>query len=287
MFRPFFKILFLCSFLWSGVLWADNVILMVGDGMGAQHIRCVQQTKTLFPDKMPLSGEIKTSSADNEVTDSAAAATAYSCGIKTNNGYLGVDSNKKPCLTLAEKAVEKGFFVAGRTTDLLTGATPAAFYAHTPNRRDKKAISQSLASVSDKMDFSTALLSIERSTKEVLNVVSKKNQPFFVLIEAAGIDWASHRKDYKKMQKELLDFNQAVLYALDFAEKRKDTTVIVLADHETGGLSQTCEFTTPKHTAANVAYFVGGSRQEVFKKSEVLENTDIHAKIEQILFDEE
>ena len=75
---------------------AQNVILMVGDGMGpgqreAIRLSLVGLTGELEMDSMPSVGRVHTNSADPEtfVTDSAAAATAMSTGVKTYNGAIG------------------------------------------------------------------------------------------------------------------------------------------------------------------------------------------------------
>src|SRR5690349_18769500 len=72
-----------------------NVILFIGDGMGLAHrdairLATVGLTGKLAMDDMPYAGLIHTSSTIN-VTDSAAAATAFASGVKTYNGAIGMD----------------------------------------------------------------------------------------------------------------------------------------------------------------------------------------------------
>lgn len=75
-----------------------------------------------------------THSADSVVTDSAAAATAWSVGQKVNNGALSVlpDGGEPMPLLLHAKAAGKATGVV--TTTRVTHATPAAFYANVPDR---------------------------------------------------------------------------------------------------------------------------------------------------------
>ena len=48
------------------------------------------------------------------VTDSAAGATAMSCGLKTYNGAIGVDAQGKPCGTILEGKERRGERTRGR-----------------------------------------------------------------------------------------------------------------------------------------------------------------------------
>ena len=62
----------------------------------------------LLPLDTMLVGNVRTRSYDSLVTDSAAAATAYSCGLKTLNDVVGVDANGIPCPTVLEAAHSRG-----------------------------------------------------------------------------------------------------------------------------------------------------------------------------------
>lgn len=77
-----------------------NVVLFVGDGMGlstitASRVLKGQRTgkfneKLLF-DEFPASAFVKTDTLNSQIAESAAAATALFCGVKTNFESLGVD----------------------------------------------------------------------------------------------------------------------------------------------------------------------------------------------------
>lgn len=260
---------------------ADNVILMIGDGMGKNHIACTQKAKPLFLNTIKIKGEITTHSASHAVTDSAAGATAYACGLKTNNSYIGLDTNKKPCQTLAEMSVDKGYTTIIRTTDVITGATPSAFYAHTDSRYKTDEIKSQLTTAQNKMDIK-AVTHIDTETKEVLKKLKKSKKPFFVMIEESETDKQSHNNNYTKMQEALIRFDNAVKEAVSFARQNKKTTVIIVADHETGGLTDSCKYTKNNHTASNVHYFAFGQYQKLFTKP-ILDNTEIYHKIKRIL----
>ena len=72
-----------------------NIIYLIGDGMGLSHVSLMKIEKGYAPtafDRAQNIALITTYSANNRVTDSAAAGTALACGAKTNNGTLGLDA---------------------------------------------------------------------------------------------------------------------------------------------------------------------------------------------------
>lgn len=119
-----------------------NVILLIGDGMGLAQIYAglTANRGDLNLAKFLNIGFSKTSAADTYITDSAAGATAMATGQKTNNRAIGVDSTGKalaaiPTLIKPWNMVS-GIISAGSVTD----ATPAAFYAHQPDRMFEREI---------------------------------------------------------------------------------------------------------------------------------------------------
>lgn len=130
----------------------ENVILIIGDGMGkgAIDMHSLYQfgkANWSYFCHFPVTSLCTTRSANSEVTDSAAAGTAIATGEKTSNGVLGmkvVDSNSRknptPLISFAKKAHERGMKVALITQDVLTGATPGAFYANVTGRGEAEKI---------------------------------------------------------------------------------------------------------------------------------------------------
>ena len=119
-----------------------NVILLIGDGMGLPQITgamYMNSNKTVF-ERFKNIGFHKSHSSDNLVTDSAAGATAFASGVKTYNGAIGVNAQKKPVPTLLEMAENKGMATGLVVTCSVTHATPAAFIAHVSGREEKEAI---------------------------------------------------------------------------------------------------------------------------------------------------
>lgn len=120
---------------------AQNVILFIGDGMGAAQrnagsLATVGLDGELVMDSLPYAGLVKTDSADPEnfITDSAAAATSYATGVKTYNGAIGKDAEGKDIETLIEQAEAAGLSTGLVTTGEITDASTAAFGAHVDDR---------------------------------------------------------------------------------------------------------------------------------------------------------
>lgn len=123
-----------------------NVILLIGDGNGLSQISSavLANNSALSLTQLKSIGFIKTQSADDFTTDSAAAGTALATGQKTNNRAIGTDTLQKPIPNILEILQKRNFSTGVISTDEITGATPAAFYAHTEERSDSEGISKDL-----------------------------------------------------------------------------------------------------------------------------------------------
>lgn len=148
-----------------------NIILLIGDGMGVSqvsaHIYWTGAEKTIF-EQFPYVGFHKSHSCNDLVTDSAAGATAFSCGEKTTNGAIGVLPLKshvcdfgtqhtqsegrqfsgsvvtplsRPCPTILEDLDEWGWATGMVVACTATHATPASFIAH----RELRAFTEEIA----------------------------------------------------------------------------------------------------------------------------------------------
>ena len=123
-----------------------NVVLMIADGFGpaSAALGAAAKGAPLVLDGI-LVGSSETSSADSRVTDSAAGATAYSCGLKTYNGAIGVDADRRPCRTVLEAAEAAGLATGLVATSRVTHATPASFASHVESRAEEAEIARQLA----------------------------------------------------------------------------------------------------------------------------------------------
>ena len=119
-----------------------NVILLIGDGMGVGAVNAALYANggELTMTNLRTVGFVRTQSADNFTTDSAASGTAYATGQKTNNGYLGMNPAKEVIPNIPELLAPLGYACGVLSTDDLNGATPASFFAHQPARGMKDEI---------------------------------------------------------------------------------------------------------------------------------------------------
>ena len=113
-----------------------NIILMIGDGMGIAQVYAglTANKGQLNLQNCTHTGFIITNPSDGYITDSAAGATAFACGVKTYNGAIGVDPDGNPVPTILELAKANGKRTGLVVTCRITHATPAAFIAHQPQR---------------------------------------------------------------------------------------------------------------------------------------------------------
>lgn len=119
-----------------------NIILLIGDGMGLAQITAALYSNfnRLQLEQFPVVGFHKPYSADDLVTDSAAGATAFSCGVKTYNNAIGLDRDSLPVKTILEEADGLGLATGLVVTSTLVHATPAAFVAHAKSRESYEEI---------------------------------------------------------------------------------------------------------------------------------------------------
>jgi len=374
---------------------ARNVIFIQGDGMGIAHRELIRlatkgQDGELAMNKLEYTGFVHTDSADIEeaVTDSAAAATAYSTGVRTYNGAIGVDFNKNPVTTLLERARDARKATGLVTTSQVTDATPAAFGAHVPDRSDQSEIARQFIedtkvdlilgggedfwypegdagawpdkSAKDPTEQSKGTKGnlVETATKagyryvrnaeeldavhrpgkllglfaneemfehksedvveppalydpsvplktmssKAIELLSRDRDGFFLLIEEEGIDEMAHHANTELTVKSGAALDDTVAMVVQFASRTPGTLVLVVGDHETGGLAienvddadenapgeqaedtypiansdlvMTVDWTTNGHTGAATPITASGPGAERLGK--VLKNTDVH-----------
>ena len=125
---------------------ARNVILLIGDGMGLTQVSTAFYYSDSVPnfERFPITGLIKTSSSSHKITDSAAGATAFSAGVSTYNGAIGVDTAQQSVPTLVEILSADSLSTGVVSTSSITHATPASFYAHVDVRSEQDEIAAQL-----------------------------------------------------------------------------------------------------------------------------------------------
>ncbi|WP_411766899.1 alkaline phosphatase [Winogradskyella sp. A3E31] len=334
-----------------------NVILLIADGTGLAQISSAFYYKDSKPNYSRFNhiGLIQTSSSREDVTDSAAGATAFASGIKTYNGAIGVADDSTEVKTIVELISPKNIKTGVISTSSVVHATPACFYAHALSRQLVGEIAEDM--VNSDLDFvaggGTRFFYKRRDGKDLLKALRDKNfavdttnlssfddiksnekmayilheydlpkmsegrgdflpnatelgiqflnkdasnPNFFLMVEGSQVDWGGHQNDTDYLVSELIDFDNALGKALDFAEKDGNTLVIVTADHETGGFTLastpketedgreysdyseiTGMFSTGGHSASLIPVFAYGPGAEEFNG--VYQNNDIFHKI--------
>jgi len=133
---------------------AKNVILFLGDGMSLTTVAAARildgqrkggpgEENYLSWEQFPATAFSKTYNTDSQTPDSAGTMTAITTGVKTHMGAIGVsagtrdncaDSLGKGLLSWLQLADSAGMATGIVTTTRVTHATPAATYAHSPER---------------------------------------------------------------------------------------------------------------------------------------------------------
>ena len=185
------------------------IFYFIGDGMGLGHVLTADTyNRTVRTDgkhltmlQFPVTSVALSYSASSKITDSAAAGTALSTGTKTRNHMLGMNPDTVPCYSVAHELKNMGYGVAVATSVAVDDATPAAFYAHVPNRKKFYEIGLDLTKSGYDMFVGTKL----RGLKDK----SGKETDLLKVIDANGYTIANGPKGYEKAKncKKLLLLN--------------------------------------------------------------------------------
>ena len=345
-----------CTTQLASAAQPKNIIVFIGDGMGFEQVKAAGiyangSAGILNFESFPHIGQITTYSADEPVTDSAAAGTALATGVKVNNGVISIatpgDASELQTLLEYCKAQQK---VTGLvTTTYISHATPAAFAAHEPSRNNNsqivndylsqtqpnllfggtksdetgmtnaKATAASYTVLTDRAELQALDTSIytnetntflsgqfpgpdghmpyensqstgyatlphlSEMTDVALDILDNDADGFFLMVEGGRIDHAGHANNTQDNIAETIEFAAAVQKAIDWAQTRTDTLIVVTSDHETGGLIvgpnntqgdvSDVEWVSTSHTAANVPIYAWGANSHMV--SGTMNNTDL------------
>ncbi|HWR26716.1 MAG TPA: alkaline phosphatase, partial [candidate division Zixibacteria bacterium] len=126
-----------------------NVIIMISDGMGLADVTAARMYKngpdgaSLYFETLENIGYQRTYAKDSIITDSSSAGSAMACGEKFNDGEICFHNETKSYKpSVLELAKEKGKATGIVATSTITHATPAAFAAHSANRRCENEIAR-------------------------------------------------------------------------------------------------------------------------------------------------
>lgn len=140
---------------------------------------------------------------------------------------------------------------------------------------------------------------LEEMTTAALELLGKDPEGFFLMVEGSQVDHANHANDYPYQLSELLGFNSAVASVLNWVDatptRRRDTLVIIIADHETGGFAINGPYgsllgvgkypetgwTTKAHTGVDTVVWSQGPGSELLGCA--LNNTDLFNVMQRVL----
>ena len=247
-------VIFLVSTVWAQQ--AKYVFYFIGDGMGVNQVNGAEMylaeqegrigVKPLLFTTFPAGTMATTFSATNSVTDSSAAGTALATGEKTYNGAVSMDDDKNVLSTVAERAKKAVRKVVIATSVSVDHATPAAFYAHQPNRSRYYEIALDLPKAG--FDFYAGSGFLKPTT-----TADKKEAPnVFPIIEEAGYTIARGLDEYKE---KAADAKKMILIQKEGAEP---SCLPYAIDHEEGDL------TLPEITESAVSFLSKGNKKGFF-----------------------
>ncbi|MFT9596467.1 alkaline phosphatase [Mesobacillus sp.] len=180
-----------------------NVIFLIGDGMGVSYTSAyrylkdnpetVEAEKTEF-DKYLVGNQMTyPEDPDQNVTDSASAATAMSAGIKTYNNAIAVDNNGSEVKTVLEAAKESGKATGLVATSEITHATPASFGAHDETRKNMNGIAD---------DYFDEMINGEHKIDVMLgggkDLFDRKDRNLVEEFKSAGYSYVENKQDLLK-----------------------------------------------------------------------------------------
>ncbi|WP_179032723.1 alkaline phosphatase [Paenibacillus kribbensis] len=98
--------------------------------------------------------------------------------------------------------------------------------------------------------------SLAEMTTKAIDVLSKNDKGFFLMVEGSKVDWAAHANDPTGIISDVLSFDDAVKVALDYAKQNQNTVVVAVTDHGNGGLTIGSSNTTGNYDKTPLASFI-------------------------------
>jgi len=146
---------------------------------------------------------------------------------------LGTGSAKVPTATfdILATANAKGYTVVNNKTEMLSATSNKIWGDFTATIGGKNNMSYDLdRNVNEEP-------SLEEMTKKAIEVLSKDQDGFFLMVEGSKIDWAAHANDTAGVVGDTLAFDKAFKAAVDYAKADGNTAVISVTDHGNSGIS--------------------------------------------------
>ena len=236
-------LLLLCTFV-AGARQPKYIFYFIGDGLGINHIYGTELYNAAVHPEMerggklsftdfPIRSYVTNHSSSSLVTDSSAAATALASGVKTVNGYMGVDADVKPAKSLTELLSARGLYVGVATNVAVNHATPSAFFGHDQSRSSYGTLFEQL--LASEVDFAAGSTILHKRS-------GLTPQQFIEKAKQAGMEVHNSPKQAKQVSGKrvlLLSPNleeQALKYAVDC--QADDPTIVDYTDAAIGYLER-------------------------------------------------
>ncbi|MDD3804152.1 MAG: alkaline phosphatase [bacterium] len=196
--------LFIFILILSALLYSENVILIITDGMSLDalsiHRKLISGSPVETQFERFTDFALCETTADNTyITDSAAAATALFCGEKTSNGVIGMDKTAEYKVrdgvnleNITEYCSAYGFLSGIVTNTRITHATPAGTYAHIKSRDSEYDIALQLVKTNIN-------LIMGGGQKQFSKDVRYDKRDLFKEMEKKNYTIAKDKKDLKKI----------------------------------------------------------------------------------------
>jgi alkaline phosphatase len=179
------------------------------------------------------------------------------------------------------------FGVEGRPDLASTAAANGYTLITTREQLDKATGSRMLAAFrTEAQEQDSQIAPLPVLAAKAISVLSTDPEGFFLVIEHEGTDGASHQNATENLIASLRSLHTVIGQALDFASTDGQTLVILIGDHETGGMTLTAgegaegivvNWSTRGHTGAAVPVLAYGPGSAEF--SGLIDNTDIALKL--------
>ena len=228
---------------------AKYVFMFIGDGLATAQRNAAElylanqkgmkrpEEAKLVMNTFPAQGMNTTYDLSSVIPDSASTATAIATGFKTKSGVIGMDADgKKSYQSMTELAKSKGWKIGVLSTVSLDHATPAAFYAHVPSRKQMYDISMQLASSG--FDYFAGGQMAEPTNKKDASKPSA-----IETAKANGYTVAVGRDEFQKLSPKsgkviamnsVVDKDMAMYYSMDQQNSKEHVSI---AEYVTKGIS--------------------------------------------------
>ncbi|WP_039988659.1 alkaline phosphatase [Paraglaciecola arctica] len=205
-----------------------NIIMIIGDGMGPAYTTAYRYfvddpdtpsiEKTVFDRHFVGMASTFPARESGYVTDSAAGATALATGVKSYNGAISVDSDKRPLTSVLTFAKAKNKKIGVVVTSQVNHATPATYLTHNEDRNNYNQIADSYVDDGWKTDvlLGGGLKYFHREDRNLIEEFKKDNghfinhyqqlsdlpdnKPVLGLFANIGLPWAIDDKQANRLK---------------------------------------------------------------------------------------